>query len=190
MKIAKMKIDGPLLAISKVHRDNRGSFLEWFKLEELNSMLDESISFTQGNVSISSEGVLRGIHYSIAEIGQSKWVTCLSGKIEDFIIDLRLNSPTFKQYLQITLSGLDGQAIFIPQGFGHAFVSMEENSIVSYLVSSDFDPNFEQAINPMDQDINVRWPTKNLILSEKDKNAYSLLEMVEMKLLPMPTSKE
>ena len=179
-----MKIEGPLLATSQIHSDDRGLFLEWFKLNELNAALDEKFVFTQGNVSVSSRGVLRGIHYSTAETGQAKWVTCLSGEIEDFIVDLRLSSPTFKHYLQITLSGFDGRAVFIPSGFGHAFVSKKENSIVSYLVSSDYDPKSEHAINPMDPDINVNWPEEKLLLSEKDKCAHSLSDKIAMNHLP------
>jgi dTDP-4-dehydrorhamnose 3,5-epimerase len=184
MKIASTKIEGPLLATSTVHKDDRGSFLEWFKGNELNSFLKEEISFSQGNVSSSATGVLRGIHYSITQVGQAKWVTCLSGKIEDYVIDLRIGSPTFLQYIQVTLSGFDGKAIFIPQGFGHAFVSMAENSIVTYLVSSDFNPDLEQSIDPMDKDINVAWPLVDLQLSVKDKTAHSLEYKVQNGLLP------
>jgi dTDP-4-dehydrorhamnose 3,5-epimerase len=130
VKIKKTVLDGPLLAQSSVHGDSRGAFLEWFKKSELEFSLGEKVSFSQGNVSKSAKGVLRGIHYSTSEEGQAKWVTCLSGKIIDYVIDLRISSPTFTKYIEIPLSGFDGQGVYIPQGFGHAFVSLEDDSIV------------------------------------------------------------
>jgi dTDP-4-dehydrorhamnose 3,5-epimerase len=185
VKIKKTVLDGPLLAQSSVHGDSRGAFLEWFKKSELEFSLGETVSFSQGNVSKSAKGVLRGIHYSTSEEGQAKWVTCLSGKIIDYVIDLRISSPTFTKYIEIPLSGFDGQGVYIPQGFGHAFVSLEDDSIVSYLVTSDYNPNEEHAINPMDKTLSILWPTHELILSTKDQDAETLQMKIQKGQLPL-----
>ena len=91
-------MNGPLVAHSTVHADDRGDFLEWFKLKDLQTAIGTEINFTQGNISRSHSKVLRGIHYSTSPLGQSKWVTCMNGRILDYVIDLRVGSPTFKQW--------------------------------------------------------------------------------------------
>lgn len=184
MNFQEFDIKGPILAKSLVHTDSRGSFLEWFKAHELGKFQMQELEFSQGNVSKSEYGVLRGIHYSTSPKGQSKWVTCLAGKIIDYVIDLRESSPTFKQHLQFILNGFDGQAIFIPHGFGHAFVSLEDNSIVSYLLSSDYSPRDEHEISPFDAELNIKWPEIELKLSEKDKKADSLQSKIQKQELP------
>jgi len=187
MEIKSLSIAGPLIAHSAVHADSRGEFMEWFKLKDLVAATGEELRFTQGNISRSHANVLRGIHYSTSPLGQSKWVTCVRGRILDFVIDLREDSPTFKQWEEIELISMKGKAVFVPQGFGHAFLSVEDDSLVSYLVSSDFDATAEKAINPFDQDIALQFPVKNLLVSEKDSNAPSLKQQIENGMLPRET---
>lgn len=187
MDLKSLSISGPLIASSAVHADERGHFLEWFKLNELRAVTGSEIQFTQGNISQSHVNVLRGIHYSTSGLGQAKWVTCIKGRILDYIIDLRVDSPTFKKWEEIKMTGMEGVAVFIPQGFGHAFLSMEEGTLVTYLVSSDFDANAEKAINPFDPDIALKFPLNDLVISEKDQKAPSLKQQIENGLLPRET---
>jgi dTDP-4-dehydrorhamnose 3,5-epimerase len=187
MELKSLSMIGPFIAHSTVHVDNRGDFLEWFKLKDLQAATGSDINFTQGNISRSHAKVLRGIHYSISPAGQSKWVTCIRGRILDYIIDLRVDSPTFKQWEEIEIKGMQGVAVFIPQGFGHAFLSMEDDSLVTYLVSSDFDPMAEKAINPFDQEISLKFPLKDLVISDKDSNALSLKAQLANGMLPRET---
>ena len=129
---------------------------------------------------------MRGIHYSLAEGGQAKWVTCVSGSIRDVIVDIRPSSPTYGKSVVVELSSASGNAVFIGEGLGHAFVSLEDNSTVAYLVSSPFSPAEEFEINPLDSEIGIEWglPVGELRLSPKDAAAPSLAERMKSGKLP------
>ena len=189
MKFEKLKIEGSWLASSKVHSDNRGHFIEWFKFDEITETTNIKFEVRQANSSFSNKGVLRGIHYSLAKIGQSKWVTCAAGSVLDFVVDIRPDSPTYKSYDCNKLMAGDGKAILIGAGLGHAFLSLEDGSVVSYLLSSSYSPSEEFEINPMDPELNIDWQ-KNLIskiemvTSSKDAKAPSIAERLEQNQLP------
>jgi dTDP-4-dehydrorhamnose 3,5-epimerase len=140
----------------------------------------------QGNVSTSKFGTIRGIHYSLAKEGQAKWVSCVSGKIVDVIVDLRTNSPTFGKHEMIELEEASGKSIVIEPGLGHAFLALSDNSVVSYLLSSLYSDKDEFNISPFDTELNIDWkfPTRILTLSEKDINAPSLLKRKNLGQLP------
>lgn len=179
MQIAKLSIEGAWIARSPVLTDNRGYFREWFRLEEVSSALGRSFIVKQANMSSSKRGVVRGIHYSLINEGQSKWVTCASGLIWDVIVDLRPDSPTFKSWEGIYLSASSGDSLFISEGLGHGFVSLEENSEVVYLLTSPYSPSHEFEIHPLDPDIGIEWPISDIILSNKDAAAPSFRAQVE-----------
>jgi dTDP-4-dehydrorhamnose 3,5-epimerase len=178
MELSQLEIEGVWLAESPVWRDDRGFFREWFKSETFEIATGRKFSVSQANTSLSSKGTLRGIHYSIAPEGQAKWITCISGSIKDVIVDIRVNSPTFGRWIEVELKADSGKAIFIAEGLGHGFLAMEENTCVSYLVSSPFSPNFEFEINPLDPQIAIKWDMdlSELQISLKDRNAPSLAE--------------
>ena len=176
MKIKSLAIEGSWLAESPIWFDHRGYFREWFKSEDIEKSVGYSFNPQQANISSSSEGTIRGIHYSLAEEGQAKWITCVSGSIRDFVVDIRPSSATFGKWVAVELAAESGQAVLIGQGLGHAFVSLQENTTVAYLLSSPYSPNDEFEINPMDPDIGIKWGTdySKLNISEKDKSAPSL----------------
>jgi dTDP-4-dehydrorhamnose 3,5-epimerase len=136
------------------------------------------------NCSQSNKGVLRGIHYSIAETGQAKWVSCLNGEIEDYVIDLRLKSPTFGKWKSTTLSAENGLSLIIPTGFGHAFESRSGSCVVSYALTSLYDPTTEMTISPADPTISLRWANPNPEISDRDKFAPTLKEQVSKGNMP------
>jgi len=174
--IESLGIEGAWLCQFPVFVDERGSFREWFKSDEFVNVTGRKFEPEQANISHSRKGVVRGIHYSMCNRGQSKWITCVSGEIKDFIIDIRPNSSTFGKWVQIEMNRDSGFAVFIGEGLGHAFVSLEDETSVAYLVSTPFSATEEYAINPLDKDIAINWglhPSK-LIFSEKDKLAPSL----------------
>jgi dTDP-4-dehydrorhamnose 3,5-epimerase len=111
-------------------------------------------------------------------------VQCQRGSIKDYVIDIRIGSPTFGQFEEITLDEKSASAIFIEEGLAHAFVALENNTIVTYYVSEKYNPEREKGINPFDKTLNVKWPDIKLILSEKDKEAISLEESKTQGLLP------
>ena len=171
MKIEALGIDGAWIARSPVHDDARGYFREWFKADEIEQVTGRKFVVQQANISSSNKGVLRGIHYSITTEGQGKWITCISGSIWDVVVDIRPASPSFKKWVGVELSALSGDSMFISEGLGHGFISLEDNSTVAYLLTSKYSPTEEFEIYPLDPDLAIKWPLENPSLSAKDESA-------------------
>jgi dTDP-4-dehydrorhamnose 3,5-epimerase len=178
MKLTPLGIEGVWLAESPVWSDDRGFFREWFKSEDIKNETGRDFGIEQANISLSSKGTLRGIHYSIAQRGQAKWITCVAGSIKDIIVDIRPDSKSFGQWIEVELRGDSGQAVFISEGLGHGFLALEDNTAVAYLVSTPFSPTNEYEINPLDQEIAINWGMEisELKISDKDMKAPTLLE--------------
>lgn len=177
-KLSPLSIDGAWLFESTSHGDNRGYFREWFKSSIVTEVLGKEFTVAQSNLSKSKKGVVRGIHFSTAPEGQAKWVTCANGALWDVVVDIRPNSPTFKSWAALELRAEDGKALFIGEGLGHAFLALEDDTVVSYLLSTPYSPNNEHAINPEDEEIAISWPEIPLFFSEKDSAAPSLIEFL------------
>jgi dTDP-4-dehydrorhamnose 3,5-epimerase len=186
VKITPLGIEGAWLAESPVWSDERGFFREWFKAEDVKSATGRDFGIEQANISVSSSGTLRGIHYSIAPQGQAKWITCVSGSIKDIIVDIRPTSETYGNWIEVKLNGDSGKAVFISEGLGHGFVALEDNTAVAYLVSTPFSPTHEFEINPLDVKIGINWgmDLSKLRISDKDKNAPTLSERLDEGKLP------
>jgi dTDP-4-dehydrorhamnose 3,5-epimerase len=186
MKLTALGIDGAWLAESPVLRDERGYFREWFKSEDAWAATGRDFVIEQANISLSSAGTLRGIHYSIAPRGQAKWITCVSGSIQDVIVDIRPDSKTYGQWIDVDLRGDSGKAVLISQGLGHGFLALEDNTAVAYLVSTPFSPTDEFEINPFDEKIGINWGMDfgSLKISGKDKIAPTLDERLAEGKLP------
>ena len=165
--------------------DSRGVFFESFKLNSLENIINRKFEVKQSNTSISKMGSIRGIHFAQLPPSQAKYIQCSSGSILDFIIDVRVGSPTFKQHVSVKLDGNSRKAIFIEEGLAHAFISLEDDTRVTYLVNQYFNPTNEKSINPFDEEIAINWGTSPYILSEKDKGAHSLDEMKNSNHLPV-----
>lgn len=185
MKITPLGIEGVWLAESPVFSDNRGYFREWFKAEPIRALTGSNFGFEQANISSSSKGTLRGIHYSIAPKGQAKWITCVSGAIKDVIVDIRPQSKSYGEWIEVELTGTSGYSVYIEERLGHGFLALEDNTTVSYLVSTAYSPAEEFSINPLDEKIGINWgvETSKLILSNADRFAPTLNErLIEGKL--------
>jgi dTDP-4-dehydrorhamnose 3,5-epimerase len=189
MELTPLGIEGAWLAESPAWNDDRGYFREWFKREEVLSKTGIDFSVQQANVSQSRRGVIRGIHYSLAAEGQSKWVTCVTGAILEVIVDIRPNSPTYKQKELIQIDSTSQKSLLVGSGLGHGFVSLSENSTVSYLLSSEYNPMYEHGVNFFDQELNINVNDflfdMKPILSEKDSFAPNLMDLEKQNLLPM-----
>jgi dTDP-4-dehydrorhamnose 3,5-epimerase len=183
----ELSLRGAWKITSVKHHDLRGSFSEWFKREDIRKFTTLDFKVEQANVSFSSKGTIRGLHYSLARSGQDKWVTCILGKIIDVIVDVRKGSPTFGQWESVELDANNNQSVFISSGLAHGFASLENNSCVSYLLSSAYLPSEEFGVNPLDSDLNIEWglPMRKFVLSEKDKNAPMLITQIESNQLPL-----
>lgn len=177
-KLIPLSIEGAWLFESPSHRDNRGYFREWFKSSVVTETLGREFTVSQSNLSRSKKGVVRGIHFSMAPSGQAKWITCANGSLWDVIVDIRPNSPTFKHWEVVELRAEEGKALFISEGLGHAFLSLEDDTVTSYLVTTPYSPSEEFAINPQDPEIAINWPDIPLLFSDEDAGAPLLEEFL------------
>jgi len=186
MKLTPLDIEGAWLAESPVWGDERGFFREWFKCDDLKAATGRDFGVAQANISLSSAGTLRGIHYSMAPGGQAKWITCVSGSIKDVIVDIRPSSKSFGKWVEIKLESNSGNAVFISEGLGHGFLALEDNTSIAYLVSTPFSPKDEMEINPLDEKIGIDWglDTEPFKISEKDRNAPLLNSLLKEGKLP------
>ena len=168
MKILQTELPGLLIIEPDVFRDERGYFCETYNQEKL-SQLGFNQTFVQDNESMSSKGVLRGIHFQKPPFAQAKLVRVVRGSIIDFAVDLRKGSPTYGKYKAVELDSETKRMLYLPEGFGHAFISLEDNTIFSYKCSNFYNKESESGILWSDEDLNIDWKIDNPILSDKDK---------------------
>ena len=184
MKATPLSINGSWKIDFKRFDDNRGYFYESFKDEDFKSQIGRNFVIKQTNTSSSSKGSVRGIHYALVPPSQAKLVQCQRGSIKDYVIDIRVGSPTFGQFEEIELNENSASAVFIEEGLAHTFVALENQTVVTYYVTEKYNPEREKGINPFDKTLNVKWPEIELVLSEKDKQAITLEEAKNQGLLP------
>ncbi len=191
MEYRELSVPGSWEIRPKQFGDPRGVFLEWFKDAPFQTAAGHRLDLAQANLSVSAAGVLRGIHFADVPPGQAKYVTCARGAVLDVVVDLRVGSPTFGQWDSVLLDDVDRRAIYLPEGVGHAFMSLENASTVLYLCSTSYAPGREHGIHPLDPELAIAWPTTardgsplEPQLSEKDAVAPSLREARDRGLLP------
>lgn len=165
--------------------DHRGLFVAPFQQEAFVKAIGHPLQVGQTNHSASRRGVIRGVHFADVPPGQAKYVYCPSGALLDVIIDLRVGSPTFGQWDSVRLDSADYRAVYLAEGLGHAFVALEDDTVMSYLCSTGYNPGAEHGLNPLDPDLGLRWPADlEPVLSEKDVAAPSLAQAVAAGVLP------
>ena len=191
MEFKELDIRGAWLVKPRIFSDDRGQFHENFKASALHDATGYHFEVKQVNQSESAAGVLRGIHWADVPPGQAKYVSCNTGSIIDFVVDLRLDSPTFGAWDSVVLTGDSSESVFISVGLGHAFLALEPNTKVTYLCSEPYSPTTERSINPFDETIDINFSKiisdhgiNDLITSDKDLNAASLKDFIESGLLP------
>ena len=184
MKAQPLSISGSWKIEFQKFDDNRGFFYESFKEEDFKNQIGRNLNIKQTNTSSSSKGSVRGIHYALVPPSQAKLVQCQRGSIKDFVIDIRIGSPTFGKFEEIELNENSAAAIFIEEGLAHAFVALENQTVVTYYITEKYNTEKEKGLNPFDKTLNVKWPEIELLLSEKDKQAISLEEARSQGLLP------
>lgn len=175
MKIHSTKFQGLLILEPKLFKDSRGAFYEsWREQEYKDCGIKES--FVQDNISVNHNNVLRGLHF---QRGMGQLVTVSMGKIWDVVVDIRPSSSTFGQYFSIELSGESPQQLYMPPGFAHGFCVLTDIAIVNYKCTQYYDPAQEGGLFWRDTDLNIPWPIKEPIVSEKDQQFPSLATMKE-----------
>lgn len=163
-------IEGLVLLKPKVFSDDRGYFLESFHKDRYLAEGIPADAFVQDNLSKSKKGVLRGLHFQRDPMAQGKLVQVLQGKVIDVVVDIRHGSPTFGKYVMVELSEENHHQFFLPAGFAHGFVALEDDTVFSYKVTNVYSPEHDGGIRFDDPDIGIEWPLQKeeLIVSEKD----------------------
>lgn len=186
MQIRELKIPDSYEITPKQFGDDRGVFLEWYRFDRLEETIGHAIDLKQANTSVSKRGVVRGIHFADIPPSQAKYVTATHGAVLDYVIDIRVGSPTFGQWDSVLLDDVDRRAIYLAEGLGHAFIALSDDATVSYLVTDTFNPGREHGIDPLDPEIGLEFPiaADELLLSPKDTEAPSLAEAAASGLLP------
>jgi len=186
VQIRELKIPDSYEITPKQFGDDRGVFLEWYRFDRLAEVVGHSIDLRQANTSVSKRGVVRGIHFADVPVGQAKYVTATHGAVLDYVVDIRVGSPTFGQWDSVLLDGVDRRAIYLGEGLGHAFVALTDDATVSYLVTDTFKADREHGIDPLDPEIGLVFPPEagEALLSPKDTSAPTLSEAAASGLLP------
>lgn len=174
MKIINTPLDGLLVFAPEIYEDDRGYFFEsWNKKIFKEFGLD--YEFNQDNQSLSKYGVLRGLHFQNPPYAQGKLVRVVKGKVLDVVVDIRSDSSTYGSHYKIELSETNKLIFWIPPGFAHGFITLENDTIFSYKCTSVYNKQSEQALLWSDKTLNIDWQIKKPIVSQKDQNAIKFL---------------
>jgi len=177
MEIVERVLTDALVLKPRVFKDDRGYFYESFNDNVFESLSGVKVNFIQDNQSQSSKGTLRGLHFQKGEAAQAKLVRVTKGSVYDVAVDLRPNSPTFKRWYGIELSDANHLQFFIPRGFAHAFVALEDNTIFQYKVDNYYSNVNDGGIIWNDKELAITWPELNLEFSTKDLKLPKLVEI-------------
>jgi dTDP-4-dehydrorhamnose 3,5-epimerase len=182
MNVIETKIPGVLILEPRVFKDARGYFFESYSQREFDEMicavLGHPIHFVQDNESMSSYGVMRGLHYQRMPYTQSKLVRCVKGAVLDVAVDIRKGSPTFGQHIAVELNEDNHLQFFVPRGFAHGFSVLSETAVFQYKCDAFYHPASDAGINIKDESFGIDWriPAEKAILSEKDLRHANLLD--------------
>jgi len=172
-------ITGVIKLNGKVFEDERGYFYEKYNKQFL---IKNEMSFVQENISKSSKGTIRGLHWQTNPNAQDKLVTCIVGEIFDVAVDLRKDSKTFGAYCYQILKGNENLNLWIPKGFAHGFQAMTDDCIISYSVSGNFSKEDSKTINPLCSSIGIEWPIEEKIISKNDSEALGLVDLLNQEI--------
>lgn len=172
MEVEEFHISGLKAFVPRVFEDERGYFFESFNLISFQENIS-NLSFKQDNQSLSKTNVLRGLHFQNPPFEQGKLVRVIKGSVIDVAVDIRKNSPTYGEHVAIKLSEQNGKVFWIPPGFAHGFLSLEDETIFSYKCTNVYDSNSEESILWNDADLNINWEVESPIISGKDLEAQA-----------------
>lgn len=191
MQLRELSVTGAWEITPRQIADDRGVFHEAFTDPAFRRMAGHRFDLAQVNMSVSGEGVLRGLHFAEVPPGQAKYVLCPSGTVFDVVVDVRVGSPTFGEWSGVLLDGVEQRAVYLPEGVAHGFLALEPQSTVMYLCSEGWRPGAEHVVDPFDPHLAIDWPAVALdgtpishVMSEKDRNAPGLLDVAAAGLLP------
>ncbi|PWI43774.1 dTDP-4-dehydrorhamnose 3,5-epimerase family protein [Streptomyces sp. ICBB 8177] len=184
MHFAELEVPGTYVVTPDQIVDDRGTFYESMRTDEFERVLGHAFEPRQINYSVSRRNTLRGIHSVTNPPGQAKFVTCVRGTLRDFVVDLRVGSPTFGRYASNVLDAESGRSVYVPEGVGHGFITLTDDACICYVLSSTFVPGTQIDIDPLDPDLALPWGyTEQPLMSPKDEKAQSLKEVMDAGLL-------
>ena len=185
MKVRELSVPDAYEVSTDVFPDERGLFLNPFRADVLAEAVGHPLFVAQTNHSASRAGVVRGVHFALLPPGQAKYVYCPRGAALDVVVDIRTGSPTYGRHDAVRLDDRDFRAIYLAEGLGHAVIALEDDTVVSYLCSTGYDPAREKGISPVDPALDLPVPAGiTPLLSPKDTAAPTLAEAAEQGLLP------
>lgn len=185
MDIRELAVPGAFEFTPRVFPDSRGLFVCPFEEEPFMKAVGHPMRLAQTNHSKSRRGVLRGVHFADVPPGQAKYVYCPQGALLDIVIDIRVGSPSFGTWDAVRLDPVDFRAVYVPEGVGHGIMALEDDTVISYLCSTGYNPAGEHGIDPLDPVLGLPWPSDiELVMSDKDRVAPTLAEAESAGLLP------
>ncbi|MFI8404593.1 dTDP-4-dehydrorhamnose 3,5-epimerase [Streptomyces sp. SID5770] len=184
MHIADTAVPGAYVVTPESHTDERGDFFEGLRTDHLEAATGHPFVPRQINYSTSRRNTLRGIHGVAIPPGQAKYVTCVRGALRDIVVDLRVGSPTFGAYATHELDAASGRAVYVPEGVGHGFLTLTDDTCICYVLSSVYVPGTQIDINPLDAELALPWGfTEPPLMSRKDATAPGVREAAAAGLL-------
>lgn len=178
MQTTQTNIEGLLILQPALYADERGWFMESFQEERYQGLLGTDIHFVQDNLSFSKRGVLRGLHYQAPPFAQGKLVSVLHGRVMDVAVDIRFGSPTFGQHVAVELSAENHKQFWIPAGFAHGFIALEDDTVFAYKCTNVYSREHDRGVRWNDSALGIRWGIDNPIVSEKDR-VHPLLKDIQ-----------
>ncbi|MEV4005778.1 dTDP-4-dehydrorhamnose 3,5-epimerase family protein [Actinomadura sp. NPDC049753] len=186
MHVSETAVPGAFVFTSDHNSDRRGGFFEVMRADVLEAALGRPFVPRQINCSTSRRNTLRGIRSVAVPPGQAKYVTCVRGAVRDIVVDLRIGSPAFGHHAVNELYAGSGRSVYVPEGAGHAFLALTDDTCVCYALSSTYAPEAQISVNPLDPDLALPWGiTEPPLLSDRDAAAPTMAETVSAGLLPL-----
>jgi 5-epimerase len=184
MEVRELAVPGVFEFSPRSFPDDRGVFASPYQEAAFVKAVGHPLRLAQTNHSRSRRGSVRGMHFADVPPGQAKYVYCPVGALLDVVVDIRVGSPTFGVFDVARLDAVDFRAVYVPEGVGHGFVALEDDTVISYLCSTPYNPPAEHGFSPLDPTLNLPWPNLELLLSPKDAAAPTLAEAESSGLLP------
>ncbi|HET8615715.1 MAG TPA: dTDP-4-dehydrorhamnose 3,5-epimerase [Actinomycetales bacterium] len=191
MQISPLTIEGAWLVTPEQHEDDRGVVLDWFADQAFVEAVGHPLRLRRASCSVNVAGALRGLHYADLPPGQGTYVTCASGAVAEVVVDLRVGSPTFGAHEIVLLADTDRRAVYLSEGLGHGSQAITDDTVVTTLYSEPSDARKERAVNPLDPELGIAWPTHDrtgmpltTVLSARDGGAPTLAEARAQGVLP------
>jgi 5-epimerase len=185
VQFRELAVPGAVEFTPKIFPDARGRFVAPFQESAFVDATGHRLRLAQANHSVSRRGVIRGVHFSDVPPGQAKYVYCSQGALLDVAIDVRVGSPAFGRWEAVQLDTEACRAVYLAEGIGHAFIALADDTVMTYLCSTGYDPAAQRSVHPLDPALRLPWPTQfDVQLSDADRTAPTLAEAAAADLLP------